>query len=241
MRRTFLLLPGSWSGAWIWEPVVRRLRLLGHDARAVTLRGLSGPRDDVAGVGLQTHVDEVLTLLKNEGLRDVVLVGHSYSGLVAGQVADRAPGRVAHTVYVEAFLPHDGRSMLHAFPDRQREQELRLIESGGGRWPAPDHTLVAEGQGLTAAQARWLAARFVGHPGRAVAEAAVLSTPLERQRASYVVCDLDHFQGSLSPDVSALRAAPSWDFHTLDTGCWPMVSAPGPLSALLSDAVAGRR
>ncbi|NUP00239.1 MAG: alpha/beta hydrolase [Nonomuraea sp.] len=234
MTRPFVLLPGSWAGAWIWEPVVRRLRLLGHDARAVTLRGLSGERDDVSGVGLQTHVDDVLTLLKTEGLREVVLVGHGYSGLVAGQVADRAPGRVAHTVYVEAVLPHDGRSMLHAFPDRQREQELRLIAEHGGRWPAPDHTLLDEGQGLTPAQARWLAARFVGHPGRTVAEPAALSAPLERQRASYIVCAMDHFDGTLSPEVSALRAAPSWDFHTLGTGRWPMVSAPGPLAALLS-------
>ena len=63
-------------------------------------------------------------------LRDVV-VGHSYSGIVAGQVADRAPDRVAHTVYIDAFVPHDGRSMLDAFPERGRDDELAQIASNG--------------------------------------------------------------------------------------------------------------
>ncbi|MEV4101417.1 alpha/beta fold hydrolase [Nonomuraea sp. NPDC049649] len=238
MNRTLLLLPGAWAGAWVWEPVVRRLRLRGHDARAVTLRGLASDRADVSGVGLDTHVRDILDLLETEDLRDVVVVGHGYSGLVAGQVADRARDRVARTVLVEGFLPHHGRSMLHAFPERLRGQELRLIAANGGRWPAPDHTVVGDGQGLTRAQARWLAGRFVGHPGRTVAEPATLSAPLARQRGSYVICSQDHFEGRVAPDVSALRAEPTWDFHTLDTGCWPMLSAPGALADLLSGLAA---
>ncbi|RCG31157.1 alpha/beta hydrolase [Sphaerisporangium album] len=234
MKRGLVLIPGPWMGAWVWEPVARWLRAHGHDARAVTLRGLAAGEDDVSDVGLETHVNDVLALLEADDLRDVVLVGHSYSGLVAGQVADRARDRVAHTVFVEGFLPHHGRSMLHAFPERQRTQELRLIADNKGRWPAPDVTVVGEGQGLTRTQARWLAQRLVGHPGRTIAEPATLTRPLERQRASYVVCTLDHFAGRLAADVSAMRAVPTWDFHTLETGHWPMVSAPGPLAALLA-------
>lgn len=218
MKKTFLLLPGSWAGAWIWEPVLRRLRLRGYDARAVTLRGLAAGQDDVAGIGLQTHVDDVLALLEGEGLRDVVLVGHNYSGLVAGQVADRAPGRVAHTVLVEAFLPHQGRPMLDVFPERLKAQELSLIAGNGGRWPAPDSDVLSDGQDLTPAQARTLAGRLVGHPGRTVAEPAALNRPLARQRGSYIVCTKEHFHGHLAADVTALRAEPTWDFHTLDTG-----------------------
>ncbi|WP_084772415.1 alpha/beta fold hydrolase [Nonomuraea candida] len=233
MKRGLVLLPGPWMGAWAWEPVARRLRARGHAAHAVTLRGLAG-EGDVSDVGLETHVNDVLTLLDEHDLREVVLVGHSYSGLVAGQVADRARDRVAHTVFVEGFLPHHGRSMLHAFPERQQVQELRLIADNEGRWPAPDASVVGDGQGLTRAQARWLARRLVGHPGRTIAEPAVLTRPLERQRASYVVCSLEHFAGRLAEDVSAMRAVPTWDFHTLETGHWPMVSAPGPLASLLA-------
>ncbi|SDQ30493.1 alpha/beta fold hydrolase [Thermostaphylospora chromogena] len=239
MKREFLLLPGAWSGAWLWESVVRRLGRRGFPARAITLRGLSDGRADVSDVGLETHVNDVLALLRAEDLRGVVLVGHSYSGLVAGLVADRARDRVAHTVFVEAFLPHHGRSMLHAFPERQRRQELQLIDANQGRWPAPDHTVVGDGQDLTGAQARWLAERLVGHPGRTVAEPVTLRRPLAQQRASYVVCSRDHIGGRIAADVAAMRAAPTWDFHTLDAGHWPMISAPGPLTDLLV-RIAGR-
>jgi pimeloyl-ACP methyl ester carboxylesterase len=225
-------------GAWVWEPVIQGLRGLGHHARAVTLSGLDGRGADVSGVGLTTHVDEVVSLLEREDLRDVILVAHSYSGIVAGQVADRVPDRVAHTVFVEAFLPHDGRSMLHAFPERQRAAELLLIAENGGRWPVPDVTVVAEGQDLSPRQAEWLVGRFIGHPGHTLSEPAVLTRPLSNQHATYVVCEKDHYGGRVSRDITALRHAPTWRFHTLDTGHWPMVSAPDQLVALLATTAA---
>ena len=103
----------------------------------------------------------MLSVLEEGDLRDVAVVGHSYSGLVAGQVADRAPDRVAHTFFVDAFLPHDGKSMLDAFPEPLREEELRQIAENGGRWPAPDVAGAADGHGLCVDQARWLVERMV--------------------------------------------------------------------------------
>lgn len=238
MKTSFVLIPGPWMGAWVWEPVTCGLRALGYSVQAVTLSGLDDAHADVTGIGLETHVEQVLGVLEKEKLSNMVLVAHSYSGIVAGQVADRAPG-VAHTVFVEGFLPHHGKSMLHAFPERQRADELRLIEANGGRWPAPDAEVVADGQGLSMRQARWLARRFVGHPGRTIAEPAVLTRPLTSLSATYVVCAKEHFGGRLSADVSALQAEPTWTFETLDTGHWPMVSAPDRLVSLL-DAVAAR-
>ena len=138
MKNYFILIPGPWMGAWAWEPVAQGLRGRGHHVLPVTLSGLSSPDADVSAVGLNTHVDDVLSLLQAEDLRDVIVVGHSYSGIVAGQVADRAPDRVTHTVFIEGFLPHHGKSMLHAFPERQRAEELQLIADNHGRWPAPD-------------------------------------------------------------------------------------------------------
>ncbi|MEN3539907.1 alpha/beta hydrolase [Microbispora sp. ZYX-F-249] len=238
--KTFVLIPGPWMGAWAWEPVARRLRGLGHHALPVTLPGLSSADTDVSNVGLETHVETVLSLLEARDLHDVIVVGHSYSGIVAGQVADRAFDRVAQTVFVEGFLPHDGKSMLHAFPERQHAAELRLIADNNGRWPAPDAQIVAEGQGLSLRQARRLTERFVGHPGRTIAEPAVLTRPLAHQRATYVVCAKEHFDGSVSEDVRAMRGLPNWRFETLDTGHWPMISTPGRLAGLLHRVAADR-
>ena len=226
----FVLIPGAWMGAWVWNPVSSGLRALGHDVYPLTLSGLADEDADVSDVGLETHVGDVLSVLEESDLRDVAVVGHSYSGIVAGQVADRAPDRVAHTVFVDAFLPHDGKSMLDAFPEPQRKDELRQIAENGGRWPAPDVAGAADGHGLCVEQARWLVERLVDHPGRTVSEPAVLSRPLAKQRATYIACTFE-----ISDDVAAMREEPSWTFRTLQTGHWPMVSAPDELVALLTD------
>ena len=226
----FVLVAGAWMGAW--EPVTRGLRALGHRVHPVTLSGLTGDAG-ASDVGLATHVADVLGILEENDLRGAVVVGHSYSGIVVGQVADRAPERVARTVYVDAFLPRDGRSMLDALGARQRDDELRQIAENGGRWPAPDAAGVADGHGLSAEQARWLAERMVDHPGRTVAEPVVLSRPLAEQRATYIVSSFED-----SADVGAMRREPNWSFRTLRAGHWPMVSAPDELVALLVEATA---
>ena len=177
----FVLIPGAWMGAWVWEPVTNGLRALGHNVHPVTLSGLSEDAD-ASEIGLETHVEDVLSVLETEDLREAVIVGHSYSGIVAGQVADRVPDRVAHTVFVDAFLPHDGKSMLDAFDERQRKEELRQIAANSGFWPAPDVAGAADGHGLSTEQARWLVERLVDHPGRTVSEPAVLKRPLAEQR-----------------------------------------------------------
>ena len=229
----YVLIPGAWMGAWAWEPVASGLRGLGHRVHPVTLSGLADA--DVSDVGLKTHVGDVLSVLKAEDLRDAIVVGHSYSGIVAGQVADRVPDRVAHTVYVDAFLPHDGRSMLDAFPESQREDELAQIAENGGRWPAPDLAGAADGHGLTVEQARWLVDRLVDHPGRTVSEPAVLEYPLARQRATFIACSFE-----ISDDVEAVRGEPNWTFQRLRTGHWPMVSDPEGLVALLAGVASER-
>jgi pimeloyl-ACP methyl ester carboxylesterase len=229
----FVLIPGAWMGAWVWEPVTRGLRALGHRVHPITLSGLA-EGSDVAEIGLATHVDDVLSILEGEDLHDAIVVGHVYAGLVAVQVADRAPERVARTVFVEAFLPRGGQSMLDVFSADGREAELRQIAEHGGRWPAPILAEVAEGNDLSAERARWLVDRFVAQPGRTISEPAVLERPLAAQRATYIACAMGG--QSASEDAARMRDEASWTFRTLDPGHWPMVSAPDELVELLAEA-----
>ena len=226
----FVLIPGAWMGEWVWEPVSSGLRARGHNVYPLTLSGLADGDADVSDVGLETHVDDVLSVLEENDLRGVAVVGHSYSGVVAGQVADRVPDRVVHTVFVDAFLPVAGESMLDAFPESQREDELRQIAKNGGRWPAPDVTGAADGHGLSVEQARWLVDRLYDHPSRTISEPAVLNHPLAQQRATYIQCSFGD-----SENLAAMREEPGWGFRVLRTGHWPMVSAPGELTELLAE------
>ena len=227
------LIPGAWMGAWAWEPVTERLRALGHPVHPVTLPGLSGEAD-VSGIGLESHVEHVLSVLAENDLRDAIVVGHSYSGVVAGSVSDRAPDRVAGTVYVDAFVPRDGKSMLDAFPAPQRDEELRQIAENGGRWLAPDFAGATDGYGLSAEQARWLVEQFVDHPGRTVSEPVRLMRPLAQQRTTYIECSLKD-----SEEVRVMRREPMSTFRVLEVGHWPMAVAPDELTTLLAEAASG--
>src|SRR5262245_41474259 len=138
---TFVLVPGFWLGGWAWQEVTGRLRAAGHDAYPVTLTGL-GERAHLARpeIDLDTHLTDVLNLLTYQDLRDVVLVGHSYGGLVVTGVADRAGDRVGRLVYVDSGpLPDGWAHQDFSPPDERAAREERITRDGDGwRLPLPD-------------------------------------------------------------------------------------------------------
>jgi len=137
---------------------------------------------------------------------------------------------------VDALLPHDGKSMLDAFDEEQRADELRQIAENGGRWPTPKVEGAADGHSLSIEQANWLLERLFDHPGRTVSEPAVMSHPLAEQHATYITCSIEE-----SDDVATLRKEPKWSFRILEVGHWPMVAAPGRLVALLDEVTPSRQ
>lgn len=222
---TFVLVPGAWLGAWVWEPAVAELRARGHEAVPVTLTGMDGTPGDI---GLATHVDDVLKAVAEHP--GSVLVGHSYAGVVVGQAADRAADLVRHTVYVDANLPYDGEALTSPWSRRGREFVEALIADNGGRWPAPDAGDFA-GHGLTDEQIAWIAARVVDHPGRTIFDPVSLRRPAS---GTYIASLLPN---GMSAEVSGLIGRPGWRVETLDTGHWPMVSTPADLVTLLAATV----
>src|ERR687889_677389 len=105
----FALVGGAWLGGWCWKPIARRLRDQGHDAYPVTLTGL-GERAHLSGpeVDLDTHITDVVNLIDYEDLRDVVLLGHSYAGIVVTGVADQILERIGQLVYLDSGPVPDG-------------------------------------------------------------------------------------------------------------------------------------
>ena len=112
-QRTYVLVHGAWGGAWDWRAVDSLLSARGHRVVRVTLTG-QGERVHLASptIGLPTHIADVVNTILWDKLRDVVLVGHSYGGMVVTGVADRIPERIHRIVYVDAFLPESGETAL---------------------------------------------------------------------------------------------------------------------------------
>jgi pimeloyl-ACP methyl ester carboxylesterase len=128
--KTYVLVHGAWGGGWDWRGVDDRLRAAGHRVHRVTLTGL-GERVHLMSpqVDLSTHVDDVVNTLVYEQLRDVILVGHSYGGMVITGSADRASDRIRRLVYIDAFLPEDGES-VNTLPGANMEWTKSITKDG---------------------------------------------------------------------------------------------------------------
>ena len=109
---TYVLVHGGGHGGWCYQKVARRLRTMGHEVHTPTMTGL-GERAHLMApdIDLDLQIEDIVALLRFEGLREVILVGHSYGGMVITGVADRAADRVGHVVYLDAANPEDGQSL----------------------------------------------------------------------------------------------------------------------------------
>ena len=132
---TFVLVPGAWLGGWCWHAVAPPLRAAGHTVYTPTLTGL-GERVHLAGptVDLETHIADIVNVLTYEALDDVVLLGHSYAGIVVTGVADRLRERIAKVVYLDSGPVPDGLSFLDMQPPNVREHHERLVNERGQGW-----------------------------------------------------------------------------------------------------------
>jgi pimeloyl-ACP methyl ester carboxylesterase len=219
----FVLVAGAWLGSWAWDDVVPALRKAGHGAHAVTLSGLAERHGEPAGQ--QTHVQDIVDVVERGDLRDVVVVGHSYSGIPAGQAAERIGDRLKRAVFVDSNVPADGE----AFTTRWSPEQVTALTERGF-WPplrAEDYA----GQGLSDDQITRVVGGSTPHPAASLTEPAVLSRPLGELPATYVKCLLDG--ETPSPDVLELLAGDRWELVELDTGHWPMFSQPEELARIL--------
>ena len=172
---TYVLVHGGGHGGWCYQRVARLLRASGHEVYAPTLTGL-GERSHLLNgdVDLHRHIEDVVAVLQYEDLKDVILVGHSYGGMVITGAADRAADRVGRLVYLDAATPRNGQSLVDVAgpiieavrPMGETVDGIELV-----LLPAPDAGLL---YGVTEpADLAWMAQRLAGHPWRC------FSQPLE--------------------------------------------------------------
>jgi len=212
----YVLVHGAWGGGWMWKDVVSLLRSKGHDAFPVTLTGV-GERNHLARpeVNLSTHIEDVLNVLRFEDLTNVVLVGHSYGGMVITGVADRVPELVAHLVYVDALLPEDGQSAVDMNGVTPREDDWLMQPPPGMEKLTPQPT------------ATWV-------------ERLHLAKPIENQAFSRTFIKATQgVRRDTGPGSGTWRAAdrvradPAWTYHEVETGHLVQAEKPAELAELL--------
>jgi pimeloyl-ACP methyl ester carboxylesterase len=164
---TYVLVHGSRHGGWCWKRVAKLLRQRGHDVYAPTLSG-NGERNHVPAarpINLDTHVEDVRAVLFYEDLHDVILVGHSYAGIVVTGVAEVSSDRIAQLVYLDAIMPVAGQSHLACARDEVAARlRSEFIEDEFGR-KLPAAGANASYFGITDPDdGAWLQARLTDQP-----------------------------------------------------------------------------
>lgn len=222
-RLTFVLVHGAWCGGWVWHEVRDALEARGHRVYTPTLTGLADRSHQLSGqIDLTTHIDDVANLIRWEGLSGIVLVGHSYGGLVITGVADRiGAAAISAIVYLDGFYLADGERTTAAQDDVHRP---RLIEVDGVRCLAPPDTAAAFG--LEAALAGRVNALLTPMPAAVFAQRPVVAGERDRvARKGFVVaerCTMPFFR----PIAQALEQNPSWTVERIATDHFMMIDHP---------------
>lgn len=183
-KKTFVLVPGAWCGAWCWKPVCERLAAAGHDVHPLTLTGL-GERVHLASdtVGLETHIADMINAIRYNELEEVILVVHSVGGMVAAAVVDRIPERLAHVVFVDAMLPVSGECVMDLVSPEESAR-VAAIRQSSHVLPVPESVHFA-----TEGMMHWFTSLMTPQPIRPFFEPVILEHPLGNGvPITYITC-----------------------------------------------------
>jgi pimeloyl-ACP methyl ester carboxylesterase len=242
----YVLVGGGWLGGWCWQRVARRLRQEGHDAYPTTLTGL-GERVHLTSpqVDLETHITDVVNLVEFEDLHDVVLLGHSYAGLVVTGVSDRVPERISQLVYLDTGPIPNGTALIETSPAEARRHIERQVEELGEGWrfpvPPPEELATFGSlEGLDDARLEMLRSRAVDQPFGTFTQPLELKNPAREALPKVgILCSfsLEEVRAIIESGDPVFRemASPTWRFVELPTGHYPMFSRPDDLAAVLLD------
>jgi pimeloyl-ACP methyl ester carboxylesterase len=229
-----LLAHGAWSSAWAWKRMRPLMARSGHDFYAPSYTGL-GERDHLAAPtnDLETHIQDVLGVIRAEELTDIVLIGHSYGGIVATGVADRARDVVRKLIYLDAFAPNDGESLFDLIPEAQRSRMRDSVATGDG-WriesipPSPD---------TSSADREWINRHKRLQSIKCFEQRLRLSKPLDLPRF-FIQCVRYAENGPFGQFAERANTENGWKYYALDASHSPNITAPDLLQNLRDDIIA---
>lgn len=230
----FVLVHGAWHGAWCWERVAPLLQARQRAIHPPTLSGMGERAAELSvAIDLDTHIADVAQYIEQRDLRDVVLVGHSYAGLVISGVADRlGPARLRRLVYLDALVLDSGQSLASFLgPGWSRFADAAREKGGGIGVPA----LPPAAFGVLDPQDHaWVASRLTAHPVHTFDRPLMLRQPLGNGVPKvYIDC---HSPGmpAVAPFKVKVRAQEGWAaYESLATGHDAMITEPSGLAQLL--------
>lgn len=228
-----VLIHGAWTGGWMWKNVRQKLCAQGHCVVAPTLTGM-GEREHLLTreTDLDTHIQDLLAVIRWEALQDVVLVAHSYGGMLVSALADRLPDLISGVVLMNAALPRDGESMLDMQTSERRQQVMEIAEREGDGYLVPRRLLLNTGIEDKNEQEAFIG-RTSDHPLKAMLQPLAVGDGLRRIRHKIHLL-ADHASPRFRKDHEWAASQPDWQTATLGSSHFPMVTVPDATSTLIN-------
>jgi pimeloyl-ACP methyl ester carboxylesterase len=226
---TFVLVHGSCHGGWCWKKVTPILCKDGYSVYTPTLTGL-GERSHLVNkdIGLHTHILDIIQVFEFEDLAEVILVGHSYGGLVIGGVAEKIPQKIKRLVYLDGYIPQDNKSAFDLDSGLETLYKERALHEKGKEWLVASYK--PEEFGVTNRNdINWMSTRLSPMPWHTHDQSIRIANPQAKTLPkSYICCSAfgnSQFKTQSSPA--------DWDYHELMKGHDVMITAPEELTQLL--------
>lgn len=229
-KHSIVFVHGAWHGGWCWQRITSGLSARGCRIFTPTLTGL-GERAHLASpqVSLDTHIQDIVNVIKSEELSDVILVGHSYGGMVITGVADTLPDSMKKLIYLDAFVPHNGNAMIDLLPLQKKDAFVTQGEATGYLNPLPPSVF-----GISNTDdMRWVTRRMVPQPYATFSQPIRLSNASDQSLTrSYIYC-ANPPSGSFTQFAERFKKDPTWNYDELDTGHDCMITSPAELVRIL--------
>ena len=228
---TFVVAHGAWSAGFVWKKMHPLLQAKGHRLFTPSHTGL-GERVHLANpeITLDTHIEDIVQVLFHEDLHDVFLIGHSYGGLVATGVADRMPERLKAVIYLDAFAPSNGDTMLDLATPESKARWLDGAAKIGEGWRVPSNPLPPD---TSPEDVAWITPRRHAQPIK------TMTTPMKLTRGetqlprAYIYCTRIGPGDMFGPFARKAKEDKRWRYFEMDASHSPHVTAPDALAAIL--------
>ena len=222
-RSPFVLVHGAWHGGWCWRRVADRLTAKGRYVSAPTLSGVC-ERSHLASdsINLSTHIDDVVNEIKWKDLEGLVLVGHSYGGMVITGVAERIRERIAAIVYLDAFLPMDGQSLLAIRGPSARPFSEPMVPP-----------ISAASFRVNAKDAAWVDGKMTPHPVKCFTETLKVTGAYQTIAEKLYIRALDYPSTTFDAAFERCRTDRAWKTMGMKCGHDIMIDQPAELATIL--------
>jgi|SRR5579884_188550 len=229
-RKTFVLVHGAWHGGWCWRRVADLLERGGHKAFTPTLTGLGERSHLMSGnINLDTHIADVVNVLKWEDLSDIVLVGHSYGGWPISGAVEHCHERIASIVYLDAFVPADGQKPLDVASEFARKGTLEAIAKGEVSRKSPPAAVFH----VNEKDQPWVDGKLTPQPVGVMLQAIKLTGAIERVPKKTYIRAPKYPQPTFDANYQEKKADPTWRTYEVACGHDVMIDMPAWLVDVL--------